>query len=201
MWSLFLVFNNILFFLIITTIHICYQHNVSHNIADFSVSMGYKIFHPLIYLNDPLFNTASQPAKCWTRHQKDHLQTAKKNECKPTLQHAINPSIQNNLVRFRNVYFSEIMWIILETLPDPLTPGDSPHHLSHHLARSKDTIKMVANEINFILVVAGLLKSKHKLLKQLQQLYNKFMRNLSTLYAFPPSPTPKRHTIQNNKPT
>ena len=48
-WSLFLVFNTILFFLIITTIHIYYQHNVSHNIADFSVPMGYKIFHPLIY--------------------------------------------------------------------------------------------------------------------------------------------------------
>ena len=122
-WSLLLVFNTILFFLIITTIHICYQHNVSHNIADFSVSMGYKIFYPLIYLNDPLCNTASYFAKCWTRHQKDHLKKAEKNECQPTLQHAI---IQNNLVRFCNVYFSEIMWITLETLPDPLTPGSSP---------------------------------------------------------------------------
>ena len=125
-WSLFLVFNTILFFLIITTIHIYYQHNVSHNIADFSVPMGYIIFHLLIYLNDPLCITASYPAKCWTRHQKDYLQKAEKNECQPTLQHAINPSIQNNLVRFWNVYFSEIMWIALETLPDPLTPGGSP---------------------------------------------------------------------------
>ena len=58
-WSLFLVFNAILFFVIITTIHIYYQHNVSHSIADFSVAMGYKIFHPLIYLNDPLCITAS----------------------------------------------------------------------------------------------------------------------------------------------
>ena len=119
-WSLFLVFNTIVFFLIITTIHIYYQHRVSHNIADFSVPIGYKIFHPLIYLNDPLCITASHLAKCWTRHQK-----AEKNECQPTLQHAINPSIQNNLVRFCNVFFSEIMWITLETLPDPLTPGGS----------------------------------------------------------------------------
>ena len=93
-WSLFLDINTILFFVIITTICIYYRHNVSHNIADFTVPMGYKVFHPLIYLNDPLCITASYPARCWTRHQKDHLQKAEKNECQPTLQHAINPSIQ-----------------------------------------------------------------------------------------------------------
>ena len=121
-WSLFLDFNTILFFVIITTIRIYYQHNVLHNIADFTVPMGYKIFHPLIYLNDPLCIASWYPAKCWTRYQNDHLQKAEKNECQPTLQNAINPSIGQILqcLLLRN-YVNR-----LGNTTRPLTPGGTP---------------------------------------------------------------------------
>ena len=94
------VFNTILFFQIITTIHLYHQYNASPNIADFSAPMGHKIFHLYISLNDSpppppsLCISASQPEKCWTRHQQDHLQKAENTECQPTFQNAITPSIQ-----------------------------------------------------------------------------------------------------------
>ena len=51
-WSLFLVFNTILFFLIITPIRIYYINIMYHTILlIFQYTWGYEIFHPLIYLN------------------------------------------------------------------------------------------------------------------------------------------------------
>ena len=112
------VSNTILFFLIMTAIHIYYQHNVSPNISDFSAPMGHKIF-TYILVQMTLCIAASQPEKCQTRHQKDHLQKTENTECQPTLQHAINPSIQ---------MFASPKLCKLEKIPPPRRkpPSSSP---------------------------------------------------------------------------
>ena len=88
------ILNIILFFLIITAIHIYYEQNVSHNIADFSAPMGHKIFRLYINSNDPLYVAVSQPHNAGPDIKRDHHQKAENTECQPTLQHAIRTFIQ-----------------------------------------------------------------------------------------------------------
>ena len=121
--SFFFVFNTILFFLIITTIYIYYQHNVSHNIADFSAPMGHKF---VLLVERPPMHYGFTTPKMTDQTSKGPTPKRQKrpSAIQPSSMQSTHPS--RTFGRIYNVYFPKLYGSLWKRSPTPFPQEASP---------------------------------------------------------------------------